>query len=72
MFFSVSVIDCGREVPFIASNSWSPRRCNSSGDNISTSEEAGIKMATDEELGADKATLLGHFESTEIGNSKAI
>ena len=61
MFFLVSVIDCWREVPFIASNSWIPRRCNSSGDNISTSEEAGIKMATDEELGADKAYTNGSF-----------
>ena len=51
--FLVSVIDCGREVFLIASNSWSSRRCNSSGGNLSTSEEAGIKMATDEELGAD-------------------
>ena len=58
MFFLVSVIDCGHEVPLIASNSWSPRQCNSSGDNISTSEEAGIKMATDEELGADKACII--------------
>ena len=57
----MSVIDCGREVPLIASNSWSSRRCNSSGDNISTSEEAGIKMATDEELGADKAYTIGSF-----------
>ena len=72
MFFLVSVIDCGREVPLIASNSWGPRRCNSSGDYKSTSEEAGIKMATDEELGTDKATLLGHFENFEIGNSPAI
>ena len=72
MFFLVSVIDCRREVPLIASNSWSPRRCYSSGDNISTSEEAGIKMAADEELGADKATLLGHFEGAGIGNSPAI
>jgi hypothetical protein len=53
MFFLVSVIDCGRDVPLIALNSWSPRLCNLSGDNIGTSEEAGIKMATDEELGAD-------------------
>jgi hypothetical protein len=29
-------------------------------------------MATDEELGTDKATLLGHFENFEIGNSPAI
>ena len=65
MFFLVSVIDSGREEPLIASNSWGPRRCNSSGYNISTSEEAGIKMATDEELGADKAKLLGHFKALE-------
>ena len=32
---------------------------------LSTSEEAGIKMATDEELGADKAKLLGHFKALE-------
>ena len=59
MFLLVSAIDRGREMLLIASKSWSPRRCNSTGYNISASEEAGIKMATDEELGADKACTIG-------------
>ncbi len=62
MFFicslEVGVIDCGHELPLIQSNSCSSSLSNSSGDNISILEEAGIKMATDQELGADKASLV--------------
>ena len=63
--FWVSLIDFGREGPLIGSDSCSLRWCNSSGHNISTLYEAGIKMATDEELRADKALIISEEETTE-------
>ena len=61
------LIDSGREVLAITSDSCTPRWCNSSGYNISTLEEAGIKMATDVELGAVKAYTIG-AEETAVKN----
>ena len=70
MFFLVSVIDSGLKRPLFASGFFSPVWCNSSGHYISALEEAGIKMATDQELGAYKAYASG-AEETAVKKSHA-